>query len=201
MRDVSLLHPNLQVKCRSLIDECKQAGVEIIITQTLRTEKEQNDLYAQGRTKPGMIVTNLKYPNSLHCWGMAFDVAVMVNGKVNWERLELYRKVGQIGKRLGLEWGGDFKSFPDMPHFQLPGLTVAGLVSKYLTPSAFVSTFPQKAKKEGGGGVTVDWKEQIITEAMEAGLITERHKPDEMATKWFVLAVALNLLKALKGGM
>lgn len=42
------------------------------------------------------------------------------------------------------------------------------------------------------------WKEKIIEEALEAGLISERHKPDEPATKWFVLAVALNLLRKLQ---
>ena len=44
-----------------------------------------------------------------------------------------------------------------------------------------------------------DWKEKIISEAMKKGIITERHNPDEPATKWFVLAVALNVLKLAKG--
>ena len=42
-------------------------------------------------------------------------------------------------------------------------------------------------------------KENIIEDAMQAGLITERHNPDEPATKWFVLAVCLNLLQKVKG--
>lgn len=44
------------------------------------------------------------------------------------------------------------------------------------------------------------WKLDIIKNAKAAGIITDDHDPDEKATKWFVLAVALNLLKALKGG-
>lgn len=43
------------------------------------------------------------------------------------------------------------------------------------------------------------WKEKIIADAMQAGLITEKHNPDETASKWFVLAVCLNLLKKVRG--
>ena len=41
------------------------------------------------------------------------------------------------------------------------------------------------------------WKEQLVKQARQEGLITEYHNPDEAASKWFVLAVALNLLKKL----
>jgi len=44
-----------------------------------------------------------------------------------------------------------------------------------------------------------DWKLKIVQDAKDAGLITEDHNPDEPAEKWFVLAVALNLLRAVKG--
>ena len=43
------------------------------------------------------------------------------------------------------------------------------------------------------------WKEKLVDDALTVGLITERHNPDEPVTKWFVLAVCLNLLKAVKG--
>lgn len=50
--------------------------------------------------------------------------------------------------------------------------------------------------------VVPDWKEQIMLDAAKAGLIdgNHGHLPEEAADKWFVLAVALNLLKAIKGG-
>lgn len=44
------------------------------------------------------------------------------------------------------------------------------------------------------------WKLDIIKNAKAAGIITDDHNPDEKATKWFVLAVALNLLKIIRGG-
>ena len=48
--------------------------------------------------------------------------------------------------------------------------------------------------------VAEHWKEKLVDDAIEVGLITERHNPDETAAKWFVLAVAMNLLKAVRGG-
>lgn len=53
-------------------------------------------------------------------------------------------------------------------------------------------------KRLKGGAVVEDWKLDIIKQAKDSGLITSDHNPDETATKWFVLAVALNLLKELK---
>lgn len=55
-------------------------------------------------------------------------------------------------------------------------------------------------KRLEGEQVAEPWKEKIINDALQAGLITERHNPDDTATKWFVLAVCLNLLKKLRGG-
>lgn len=57
-----------------------------------------------------------------------------------------------------------------------------------------------KERIKGGNAVVDDWKKKIISDAKAAGLITDDHNPDEPATKWFVLAVALNVLKVLKGG-
>ena len=45
-----------------------------------------------------------------------------------------------------------------------------------------------------------EWMKKIIDDALAVGLITERHNPNEPATKWFVLAIALNTIKLLRGG-
>lgn len=50
---------------------------------------------------------------------------------------------------------------------------------------------------QGGEQGVETWKEQLVAQARQAGLITEYHNPDQAASKWFVLAVALNLLKKL----
>lgn len=65
-----------------------------------------------------------------------------------------------------------------------------------------MDTFRADVKKELEGQSMEPWKEKLIQDAAKAGLIDPNmgHKPNEPATKWFVLAVAINLLKAIKGG-
>ena len=60
MRDITLCHPRLQALAAELIRKCADQGLQIKIGETLRTTAEQDALYAQGRTKPGKIVTNAK---------------------------------------------------------------------------------------------------------------------------------------------
>jgi len=150
-RDLNLLHPEAKKKALQLIQKCKEAGIDIVITQTLRTKKEQDALYAQGRTKPGRVVTNAKYPESLHCWGVAFDFAIMRGKEVIWDISE-YAKVGQIGESLGLEWGGRWEKFPDYPHFQLPGYSWQELLKKYGKPLNFVQAWPKEEDEAVASG-------------------------------------------------
>ena len=76
MRDITLCHPRLQTLAAELTKECEKQGLKIKIGETLRTTAEQDALYAQGRTKPGTIVTNAKGSSysSYHQWGVAFDI-------------------------------------------------------------------------------------------------------------------------------
>lgn len=122
------VHPRLAELGLRMIDLCAQAGVAVLITQGLRTWQEQDDLYAQGRSKPGKIVTNARGGQSWHNFGLAFDIVVLDSvGKAEWDTAHPgWKQAAAIGKSLGLEWGGDWKSFKDLPHFQLVnGLTLA----------------------------------------------------------------------------
>lgn len=123
---IALLEPQIQPLARKLLADAKAQGLDLIVTQGLRTMAEQQALYDQGRTTPGNIVTNAKPGSSWHNFGLAFDVAVVVNGKPTWPNdAALWKRIGDIGKAAGLVWGGDFKSFVDMPHFEYhPGLTL-----------------------------------------------------------------------------
>ncbi|UOE78343.1 M15 family metallopeptidase [Parageobacillus thermoglucosidasius] len=131
-KKLSGLHPVVAEKARQLIQQTCTEGIPIIITQGLRTIEEQDRLYAQGRTKPGNIVTNARGGYSYHNFGLAFDVCVcdVVKGNLvpNWKVDRRWHRVGQIGKSLGLEWGGDWRRLRDYPHFQYTfGLTLAQL--------------------------------------------------------------------------
>lgn len=116
-REIKDLHPILQEKAKTFLIQCKANGLDIIITQTLRDSEYQDKLYYDG-IKTGKVVTKARGGSSYHNYGLAFDIAIKVNGKIDWNNEELYKKAGSIGKKLMLEWGGDFKILKDLPHFQ-----------------------------------------------------------------------------------
>lgn len=140
-RGIELLHKNVQGYARELQEKCEKQGLRIKITDTLRTKAEQNALYAQGRTAPGQIVTNAKYPQSNHCWGIAFDFC-RDDGRGAFDDSDgFFSKVGQVGKSIGLSWGGDWTSFKDKPHFEYTGFGKwRDLQNKYGTPEKFLGT-------------------------------------------------------------
>lgn len=100
--------------------------VDFVVVQGNRTQAEQDALYAQGRTKPGKIVTWTR--NSNHIGGRAVDVSPWVDGAVEWDdngKLGLWPRIAEAfkeaAKELGVEiaWGGDWKNTKDRPHFEL----------------------------------------------------------------------------------
>lgn len=140
LKRIDLLHPELREPTKIMYEEICEAltGKAICrFTHTLRTDKEQDELYAQGRTKPGNKVTNAKGGQSYHNYGLAFDICLIIDGKsASWDTLKDFdgdkvsdwMEVVKIAKNHGWEWGGDFKSFKDAPHFQKSfGLTTGQL--------------------------------------------------------------------------
>ena len=117
-RDISLLRPDVEANCRKWLERCKAAGLNVLITNTVRDKEYQEYLYAQGRTRPGSIVTNGRTP-TFHAdtAGLAFDFCKNVNGH-EYDDTEFFKKAARIAKEMGFSWGGDWKSFPDMPHIQ-----------------------------------------------------------------------------------
>lgn len=103
---------------------CTLKGINILITCTYRDNEYQDYLYAQGRTRPGKIVTNAKGGESAHNYKVAFDFCPLVGGKPDWNDTKLWKEIGAIGQSVGLDWGGSWKSFPDMPHMQVPGFKI-----------------------------------------------------------------------------
>lgn len=157
MRDVTQLHPRLQEKFKLLQKKCAQKGITIRATECLRTAKEQDALYAKGRTAPGHKVTNArgKDAKSMHQWGVAVDIVIDMDADKDGDidikdlyNVKLLNVVGKIGESIGLEWGGSWKSIVDKPHFQLPdwGSTPAKLKAKYGTPAKFIATWDNETK-------------------------------------------------------
>jgi peptidoglycan L-alanyl-D-glutamate endopeptidase CwlK len=125
-RKLEYLQADVRALAEKLIALCHDDGIDLIITSTYRDYEAQDALYAIGRTKPGKKVTNAKGGESYHNFKVAFDVVPIVGGKCVWDDNELWKKLGALGKSLGLEWAGDWKSFKELCHFQLTnGRTLA----------------------------------------------------------------------------
>jgi peptidoglycan L-alanyl-D-glutamate endopeptidase CwlK len=94
----------------------KDADTGFIVTCGLRTLEEQKILKAKGASKT---------LRSRHLTGHAVDLACTIKGQVRWDWPlydSLAKQMKAAAKKEGvlLEWGGDWVSFKDGPHFQLP---------------------------------------------------------------------------------
>lgn len=188
-RNISDLHPRLQTLVEKLKTECEKQGLKIGIGECLRTVAEQDALYAKGRTTSGSIVTNAKGDSysSMHQWYIAFDVYRDDGKGAYYNNDGFFSKVGAIGKKLGLEWGGDWKSIKDLPHFQLPdwGSTPTKLKATYGTPDKFKKTWSDNSKKtetyktptptlkNGSSGTQVKYLQIALNKLIKAGLTAD----------------------------
>lgn len=121
-RKLDDLHPKVKALAEKFIDECDKVGIDVLIYSTYRDAEAQNELYAQGRTKAGKIVTNAKAGQSFHNWRVAFDFVPVIAGKARWDDKSAYMTCVIIGEELGLEsaarWAGKLK---ETAHMQYTG--------------------------------------------------------------------------------
>jgi len=142
---IKLLHPKLREEATEIYEEICEAlkGKAMCrFSHTLRTFAEQDALFAQGRTKPGKIVTKAKGGQSYHNYGLAIDIVLLVDKDGNgtfesavWDtktdfdgdKVSDWMEVVTIFKRYGWTAGIDWK-FIDPPHFEKPmGYSIAQL--------------------------------------------------------------------------
>lgn len=139
---VKKLHPKIRDEVKALIEKAEAGfpkNMAIRVVQGLRTIKEQDDLYFQGRDKNGKvldkkkIVTNARGGKSFHNYGLALDFSLLhdkdSNGtyeELSWDVAQDFDKDGiidwqevvKIFKAAGYEWGGDWRTIVDRPHVQ-----------------------------------------------------------------------------------
>ena len=116
-RDLRKLKKSVRESRRIMEKRCKDQGIHIFVTEGKRTQHRQKELYAQGRTKPGKVVTWTMH--SRHLIGDAFDIAFepKVHGSLYPNDNKLREKVGKIWEEAGLERWWRRKT-QDKPHFQ-----------------------------------------------------------------------------------
>jgi peptidoglycan LD-endopeptidase CwlK len=137
-RDKSLLYPPFADQLRYFESRLAAARLPFHLFMGFRTFECQDELYAQGRTTPGKIVTTARGGDSLHNFGLGADFVLdgmpekpgiqwswdtradfNADGRSDWMQM------GEIAESCGLEWGGRWKRFPDFPHLENHfGLTI-----------------------------------------------------------------------------
>ena len=135
-RNINDLHPAVARGCRELIARMNCAGFSAVgVSSTFRCHETQEHLFAQGRTRPGNIVTNARGGQSWHNWRLAFDIFQNIRGQ-EWNNPQFFETAGRIWQEMDGEWGGSWTSFRDMPHFQATfGLTLADLRAGRTVPA------------------------------------------------------------------
>lgn len=108
----------------------KQLGIPFVIFSGRRSPEEQLALYAKGRKvtadglwvveDPHLIVTNALPDHTPHVVGAAYDAAPAPGHRIDWNRIDLFEKVGRLAP-VGLTWGGSWPRFKDLCHYELTG--------------------------------------------------------------------------------
>lgn len=135
-RDTKKLHPFVQMLGDALIKECHRQGMNVKITDCVRNKQEQDACIKAGTSR-------VRFPYSYHAWALAFDICQNDSKCPYPSDNEWWKRVGKIGKKLGLEWGGYWLGRDiDRPHFQLNSYTggknnVVSLIRIYGNPSTF----------------------------------------------------------------
>lgn len=124
VRNIRTLLPEVQVVVRDWLLEqarpaAKELGYVVKVICGTRSWKEQEELYAKGRTAPGPRVTNAKAGSSWHNYGVAWDIGLFTASGGYVTDGAVYEKFGELaGVPEGCEWGGKWSSFKDFPHYQ-----------------------------------------------------------------------------------
>lgn len=107
------VHPDL---VRVVKKAAAMSHIDFTVLEGLRTAARQQQLFSQGATKT---------MNSRHLTGHAVDIAPMIGGTVRWDwplyhQLAIIVKDAAKAENVPIQWGGDWRTFKDGPHWELP---------------------------------------------------------------------------------
>lgn len=144
--NIVTLHLAAQDVARVMLNSLKDKmgpGIVVKVISGTRTYAEQDALYAKGRTADGSIVTKARGGESNHNFGIAWDIGIFDHGSYLGES-QLYAVAAKIAisaaGRDGFEWGGNWVTMKDMPHFQLTtGFSIKETRARFETGRDYVT--------------------------------------------------------------
>lgn len=111
--ELKYLRADVRVNCEKFLALCEEAGLKVKVTQTVRDDAYQKYLVSKGYASEKATRSTFHSVKA----GLAFDICKNVRGH-EYDDATFFALCGQIGKQVGFSWGGDWRKFPDRPHFQ-----------------------------------------------------------------------------------
>lgn len=111
--ELKYLRADVRVNCEKFLALCKESGLNVKVTQTVRDDAYQKYLVSKGYASKDATRPTFHSVKA----GLAFDICKNVRGH-EYDDATFFALCGQIGKQVGFSWGGDWRKFPDRPHFQ-----------------------------------------------------------------------------------
>lgn len=111
--ELKYLRADVRVNCEKFLALCKEAGLNVKVTQTVRDDAYQKYLVSKGYASKDASRPTFHSVKA----GLAFDICKNARGH-EYDDATFFALCGQIGKQVGFSWGGDWRKFPDRPHFQ-----------------------------------------------------------------------------------
>ena len=192
--ELKYLRADVRVNCEKFLALCKEAGLNVKITQTVRDDEYQRLLVAQGyaaKTATRPTFHSVKA-------GLAFDICKNVRGH-EYDDPSFFACCGQIGKQVGFSWGGDWRSFPDRPHFQWDNyrkwssrMILAGKyppeMEEYMTQAEFNKMMDTYLAQKRVDSTPSEWAKGAWELAKKQG-ITDGSGPHGLCTREEVVAL------------
>lgn len=112
-RDIDDLRADVAANCRVLLALAEKQGLHALVTETVRDSEYQKMLAKKGYAAAGAVTPSFHADHA----GLAFDICKNEKDHA-YDDPAFFARMGELGKKVGFSWGGDWRSFPDRPHFQ-----------------------------------------------------------------------------------
>lgn len=192
--ELKYLRADVRVNCEKFLALCKEAGLNVKVTQTVRDDAYQKYLVSKGYASEKATRPTFHSVKA----GLAFDICKNVRGH-EYDDATFFALCGQIGKQVGFSWGGDWRKFPDRPHFQWDNhlrwtgsMILAGKyppeMEEYMTQADFnkmMDTYLAQKRAEKNPST---WAKAAWESAKEQG-ITDGSGPHGLCTREEVVAL------------